>query len=428
MSAQIVFLTLFLGLASGSQTVVLQVNGPVKIVRLFLDRREVASMTAPPWRASIELGADLTPRELTAIGFDANELEIARATQILNLPRPAAELEIALQRNIASLRWRHLTNAKPAQAKIAVDGKPLALRSEFDARLPPLDPALPHLLEAEMKFEDGLRARCELVIHGDRFSDSTGTELTPVLVRETSAQHRRTWDGCATSNGAPVRIAAVEKPRATVIVVRDPDSHDVQLALDSTGRVWAARSDAMRHLIPLDDDTEERMLWPVTERYEKLNDATAVLFRPSFDVDASDIGMLRFLLMSGPDAAEPLRFADAVAVAGLRAMSGSQRRAVVLVSSGKSDVSVNSPAAVRRYLESIGVPLFVWSVSGSSPELVSPWGQVDDVSSLSKLNRAVARLRRALAEQRVAWVAVDPLNALQLKTRESCGISPVAHR
>src|SRR5947209_7351042 len=91
-NAQIIFLSLFLGIAAGPQPVTLQVIGPVRTVRLLLGGREVAALTSPPWRALIDFGAELTPRELTAIGFDEHGTEVARATQILNLPRPTAEL------------------------------------------------------------------------------------------------------------------------------------------------------------------------------------------------------------------------------------------------------------------------------------------------------------------------------------------------
>ena len=94
MDAQIVFLSLFLGLVSGTRSVELQVTGPVRTVRLTLDGRTAATMTKAPWRANIELGPELMPRELAAIGLDGEGREIARATQVLNLPRPLAELDV----------------------------------------------------------------------------------------------------------------------------------------------------------------------------------------------------------------------------------------------------------------------------------------------------------------------------------------------
>ena len=120
------------------------------------------------------------------------------------------------------------------------------------------------------------------------------------------------------------------------------------------------------------------------------------------------------------------KFADATAVAGVRSITGSWRRAVVVVLSASDDMSKHDPRVVRRYLQSIGVPLFVWSVTGPHPELEQAWGKIDDVSSMGKLGRAVGHLRETLAQQRVAWVDVDPLRALHLQAKESCGVAVMA--
>ena len=181
MSAQIIFTTLFLGLVAGTQPVALQVSGPVHLVRVTLDGREVAAMTQPPWRTSVDLGRDLLPRELTAVGFNARGDEIARATQILNLPRPTAEFEIVLERGAgdaitgATLKWRHLTNAQPDRVTMSLDGKPLKVDPKFHVPLPKLDVNTPHVIAADLHFEDGFLARRELVIESIR-SDSVGTQ------------------------------------------------------------------------------------------------------------------------------------------------------------------------------------------------------------------------------------------------------------
>src|SRR5262245_16360071 len=97
MPAQIVFISLFLGLLSGTQPVRLLVSGPVRTVRILLDGRQVTAAVPPEWSADVDFGSELTPRELTAVGLDADGAEIARATQIVNLPRPTAEFDIVLQ-------------------------------------------------------------------------------------------------------------------------------------------------------------------------------------------------------------------------------------------------------------------------------------------------------------------------------------------
>jgi hypothetical protein len=103
----------------------------------------------------------------------------------------------------------------------------------------------------------------------------------------------------------------------------------------------------------------------------------------------------------------PRRFADAVALAGLRAFGGYSRRAVVLVlGSDVSDESLYKPGAVRRYLELLRVPLFVWSLA--PPEKRSrafaDWGEIADVSSMNGLEHAVDKLHDELEHQSIVWL------------------------
>ena len=97
-------------------------------------------------------------------------------------------------------------------------------------------------------------------------------------------------------------------------------------------------------------------------------------------------------------------YADAVAVAGLNAFESFGRRAVLLVL-GRSaeDASTYTPAVVRRYLDLLRVPLFVWTLEDAAPER-SPWGEVAAVGTRSSLRAAYARLRDSLDSQRILWV------------------------
>jgi hypothetical protein len=113
-------------------------------------------------------------------------------------------------------------------------------------------------------------------------------------------------------------------------------------------------------------------------------------------------------------------------VAGLNAVTGAHRRAVILVLSGHADASAHSAVSVRNYLASIGVPLFVWSPTAPRQEMRDTWGEIDDISSRAKLKIAADRLRAELASQRVAWVATDPVTALRVHATGKCGITPLA--
>jgi len=137
-SAEVVFLTLFLGLIAGRQPVEMQVGEAVTLLRLFVDGQPAATLTAPPWRATVDLGANLQPRELLAVGYGSDGDEVGRASQVINLPRPLAEFTIGwlASNNGASptiaLRWEHVLAAKPSRATISVDGTPLEVDAEFE--------------------------------------------------------------------------------------------------------------------------------------------------------------------------------------------------------------------------------------------------------------------------------------------------------
>src|SRR5476649_2562031 len=92
----IAFLTLFLGLVSGAQTVRLEVD-QVRSVRIEVGGRVVAAMKEAPWTVVVDFGDELIPRKLEAVGYDGQGNEVARTSQVLNLPRQPAEVEIVIR-------------------------------------------------------------------------------------------------------------------------------------------------------------------------------------------------------------------------------------------------------------------------------------------------------------------------------------------
>jgi len=267
------------------------------------------------------------------------------------------------------------------------------------------------------------------VMDGASFFDSAKAELTPVLLMETSTQHPASFDGCFSIDGSAVRVAAVDKDLAHVIVVQDPDPHLNARALDATGRATnpVTRNEVARWA-RLDDDTVAEILWPVARRFaDQSSNAVSRLFEHTgeFQPRTGLIGLLTFPSRWGFNL--PRQYADAVAVAGNRALLGGRRRAVVLLLSERQDVSGSDPGAARRYLASIGVPLFVWSPVEASADATARWGMIDDISTVDHLRAAAARLKQTLAAQRVAWIHTDALSALRVKADERCGVTTVAH-
>jgi hypothetical protein len=434
-TSQVVFLSLFLGLMAGPHVVELQVARGVHLVRLSLEGRPVAVLDQPPWRATIDFGSSIVPGALVAIGYDERGDEIARATQLINVPRPVAEFNISLQNDAegvpktAQFKWEHLVAANALSATLMIDGKPVPLDKSGSARLPRLDMKRPHLISGEMRFEDGFSTRRELVVGGE-LTTTADVEMTPVGVRQTGAAPADLGD-CFTSAGAPIRIGAVENAPALAIFVIDPDPKDPLRTLNPklvAGASLINRAEA-RHLYALDSDSSMRVIVPVAERRQSTNNSTAMLFPPSNDVNADEAGLLWFLTRPYDkfvDDAAPRQFADAVGVAGLNAITGAHRRAVVLVLSPRDDASAHSARSVRRYLASIGVPLFVWSATGARSELRDAWGDITDISSPEKLQAGVDRLREELKSQRVTWVAADPVTAYRVHATGKCGITPLA--
>jgi len=172
------------------------------------------------------------------------------------------------------------------------------------------------------------------------------------------------------------------------------------------GSDFGGRSDEFRRFeMTLGREETIRFVWPVSRTIEKPG-ADVELFDVSRDLDARDGGVLWFLARFYPrdDGPKRQRLADAVAVAGLQALSANHRRAVLLVLSEKPpDTSRSDPALVRRYLASIRVPLFVWTLGDPAAPQAAAWG-AEPVSSLGKMRKAFARLKRELAAQRILWV------------------------
>jgi hypothetical protein len=417
---QIVFLSLFLGLVTGFQNVSLRVDDGVKSVRIELGGREVARMENAPWSARVDFGSTLTPRELTAIAYGADGQEITRIAQVINLSRPAAEMEIVIRRDgqrpvEAELVGRHRLHRSASSAKLSVDGAPVHVGRDYRARLPEMDPAHPHLVSAEIEFEDGAVARRDIVLSSAAFSRSVASELTPMLVMSEGNRSAPILETCFSSGGAPLKATAIEKSDALVVMVRDPATRAPVLP--------AAQ-------YQFDADAAERILWPVSRPINAPGEPTAIAFPQS--VNHAKVGNLSWLLTQRlappPAATEPRQFADAVAVAALTTIEKGHRRAVVLVLSKLPDSSLYSAPVVRGYLETVGVPLFVWSPDGPRPDLTAAWGRIDDISTQGGLQVAIMRLDASLAAQRIVWVAAEPLTALRAEAVAACGLTPIAHR
>jgi len=425
---KIAFITLFLGLAQGPHLVDLAVEGPVASVELLLDGAVAGRIAAPPWQREIDFGSALVPHELVARALDAEGREMASTRQWINLPRPAAEVEILLEGaerpSGVRLTWQSRTGEQPVSVLLALDGEPLAVGPDGRASLPAYDPESAHVLSAEIRFPMDMVARRDAVF-GGKYGSEVSTDLTAVPVRV----HRRkptvaSLQGQLLADGKPLVVMAVEEDPAEVFMVRDQGIADalrkealtdgsrkqrLEMGLGE-GRRLRVEPNYLRYESGLRKQDEIRFIRPVPRSFVG-SGMRSDLFDSSRAYTIEDGGVHWFLTRlstPGGDSQKPQRLADAVAVAGIQAMSGSRPRAVVLVLDAVSeDDSIYDAAAVRRYLASIRVPLFVWTVvegAAASPDFAA-WGEVDEVWNLNRLSKAVARLRDEVESQRIVWVA-----------------------
>jgi hypothetical protein len=411
---QIAFLTLFLGLTSGRQPVALTVQGPVAAVELVLDGTAVLRV-GPPWRTKIDFGTALEPHELIARALDDKGQEVGRVRQVINLPRPPAEVEILLENDAkgqpagAHLTWHSLTGEKPAAVSLLLDGQPVGLDGNAHAALPPVDPEVSHILSAEVRFGAAVVARKDIGF-GGRWGDEVSTELTAVPVRLRPGKilpPAAALQGWVLTDGKPVPVAAVEESRAQLLVVRD---NEARLALENYDRQKAGKSlqagigERQRFQMTLGKDDQIRFVWPSAKSFTGQG-VPAELFDASRDYTGKDGGLLWLLGRALPQTEKfDQRLADATAVAGLQALAGNRPRAVLLVLGyNAKDVSRYDAGAVRHYLESVRVPLIIWALDRASLA-ASAWGGAEDISTLPKLESTFKKLNDELAWQRILWV------------------------
>ncbi|MBV8199504.1 MAG: hypothetical protein JOZ15_02665 [Acidobacteria bacterium] len=408
---QIAFLTLFLGLVAGPQTVAVEPGTGVAAVELALDGREFARLERAPWSARVDFGPALLPHRLEARGLAADGSEVARAEQWVNLPRPQAEVDIVLEGSAvirtrtARLIWDSFARQAPSEIKLTLDGAPLALDARARTRIEIPKAGGAHVLSARLRFPDGLEARKDVVLTGDYGSD-VATELTAVAVRGAvpgkpghalAAQDLR---GRFLAEGRPVEVAAIEQEPADVLVVRAGGAASALLG------VTHGRTGAYYGMFTPDPRLQFHFVSPVARLFKSGAATTAELFdiTPAMALPGMDLGRL-LLAVHFRFTGHP-RLADAVGAASLHALARETPRAVVLIvapADGAPDPSQFPPATVRAYLSAIGVPLFVWSIGRPGGQLAG-WGEIQDIARPWDLRHAYERLEKEVLSQQIVWL------------------------
>lgn len=420
MMTQIVFLTLFLGLTMGRQQVAVTVSGPVARVEIALDGRRAAVMTREPWRANVDFGTQLLPRRLVARALDERGNELARVEQRVNLPSrtSAATLMLESPRSVR-LIWQSVDTERPKDVRWTLDGAPLNASSML-AALPALDPEKPHLVRAVAITSSGQVIDAELVFGGG-LTDAASSALTAVPLRVESAQ---SIPSSLTVGGRRPDIIAVDQLPADIIFVRDPSLAEFARWLDAENRLRRRKGFGSYNPpalgAPASGSQGARFIWPVPTRAQ--GTSASELFPSSRTFSVKDAAGIRWIIgnISAPSA-ESLRFADAVAVAGLQAATSRRPRAVVLITGERQrDDSQLKPAQARQYLASVGVPLFVWTTSGLAP---AEWGDVRHVDTADRFRDAAGELLAEIQRQRIVWIGGDHM--LDEVSVSGAGVTPL---
>ena len=406
----IAFASLFLGLFLGVKPVEVVVGQGVASVELRLDGESLGTMRGAPWVKPCDFGSELAPRHLEAVAFDAGGRELGRVSQWLNLPQEPAVASVVLepaepgQPRFARVSWESQAGAEPESVSASLDGAPLAVTDPRRIQLPAVDESQLHLLHVELAFDNHVTSRVDLTF-GGAYADEVSTEITALAIRATpdraTRKPRRPPTAAAArdwfeKDGEPLEVITLEKGSAEVVIVRDRAFP----RFVAPGEPYKAPRS-----LRLSVDQRLRFLSTIPEQTAGVA-TTFNLFptSPAYDAGLGDLyQLLTGVSFKARD--DPPRLASAVAVAGLAAYRGRNRRAVVVVPRARplADASL-TPAQARRYLERLRVPLVVWNPeSGPAPHL-DAWGRTRRVGSLKQLASAFEELSELLDRQWIVWL------------------------
>lgn len=402
----IAFASLFLGLVYGVQPLEVVVGDAVAAVEIRLDGEPVGTIEKAPWTMECDFGSELAPRHLEAVAFDAEHRELARESQWLNLPQPQAVASVVLEPaggpgkpRTARLTWESAAGAEPESVSASLDGEALAVGDPHRIALPPVDERQLHLLHVEMQFEGRVTTRLD-VTFGGAYADEVSTEITalPLVAdkRGRGAPSLAEAQGWLLADGEPLSVLAIEKETAQVVVVLDRPFPRMVMP--------GERYKPPKNLY-LSAEVKLRFASTIPEHSQGV--ATAFELFPVSQPFGAETGDLYWLLtgIHRPQQEREPRPTSAVAVAGLAAYQGRHRRAVVLVPSSRSRGDEElTPARVRRYLDRLGVPLFVWDPESRPSQETAEWGEVRTVGTLKQLGAAFAEVEDVLDRQWIVWL------------------------
>ncbi len=394
---------------TGVHPVEVAVDPSVVSVEILLNGESIGVAEGPGWTVSCDFGESVRPHVLEAIGRDASGAETGRARQVVNLPRPEAEVEIVLEDGPpeAPVTVRVITESgqrlEPLAVFVTFDGRSLLPEPDGRFRLPSYDRREMHLLSAEAHYPDGITARSD-VTFGGAYGGVIASELTavPVVVDDGRRVTAADLEGMLRVRGTIASVAAVEQQGVRVFFVRDRGAWPVMKRLGHVmDRVFSRRG----YMVTTEPDLPEERdrLHLVVPNPTRQRGLALFSISDAFDIKRWGLPWLASHLQNDTGIATGQRLAEAVAVAGMRAVSSGSPRAVVLVLSQDAvDYSHYDPRSVRDYLRALRVPLVLWTTEKGG--LTSEWGEAHPVSTQRSLTKASRRLLKSLRRQWVVWI------------------------
>ncbi len=386
------FITLFLAMVWGPVDVAVAVDQRVATVELFLDGREVGSITGSPWRGRVDFGNDLLPHDLVAVALDARGRRLGETRQWINLSRALTEARWVVDPKErwppkrARLVWESFDGAPPRSSKVKFNMQTLEPTEDGWVTFPAYDADTPQSLHAQLRFEDDLEAQADLVF-GGVFGEVISSELSAVVLLLPEGEQVPSVDEATRwirSTKGPVEVSSMNSGPAFVILVVDPRLWPpLPMAVGEQIRSTAKRPRKLRR-------KDRLYLLQTSPQAVKLRPKTA-LFKPYAVLSPyRGKGILYAARRLRPPrmADEPPHILDALAVAGrLAARSGRPRCVFWLYREGGEDRSIVDLPRVRKYLEALQVPLVTWKSEGEE-----------------SLVETVSRIQESLARQVVVWI------------------------
>ena len=182
---------------TGVHPVTVAVDPSVTSVEIYLDGESVGVATGPRWTLRCDFGESVRPHLLEAVGRNSSGEETGRTQQVVNLPRPEAEVEIVLEggTSAAPESVRVITESaerlEPLAVFVTFDGRSLLPELDGRFRLPAYDHREMHLLGAEAHYPDGISARSDITF-GGAYGGLVASELTAVPIQVEEGDRRVT--------------------------------------------------------------------------------------------------------------------------------------------------------------------------------------------------------------------------------------------